>query len=64
MTGVGYGDYYARTIPGRVISIFASFAGVFLVSLLTVALTNTLAMDTSESKSRIWLFLIFYRYPT
>lgn len=59
MTGVGYGDYYARTIPGRVISIFASFVGVFLISLLTVALTNTLTMDSSESKSRtLFIYLL------
>lgn len=49
---VGYGDYYARTIPGRLITVVACVVGVFLVSIMVVALTNTLNMNNAESKAR------------
>lgn len=53
MTTVGYGDYYARTIPGRFITVIACIVGVFLVSIMVVALTNTLNMNSAEAKARI-----------
>jgi len=53
MSTVGYGDYYARTIPGRFITVIACIVGVFLVSIMVVALTNTLNMNTAEAKARI-----------
>jgi potassium intermediate/small conductance calcium-activated channel subfamily N protein 2 len=52
MSTVGYGDYYARTIPGRFITVIACIVGVFLVSIMVVALTNTLNMNTAEAKAR------------
>ena len=42
MTTIGYGDYFPRTILGRSIIVLASISGVFMVSILVVALTNTL----------------------
>ena len=52
MSTVGYGDYYARTIPGRFVSLIASIIGVFLVSSMVVALASTLNMSDSEAKAR------------
>mmetsp|Transcript_6468 Transcript_6468/g.581 ORF Transcript_6468/g.581 Transcript_6468/m.581 type:complete len:81 (+) Transcript_6468:427-669(+) len=51
MTTVGYGDYYPATMPGRIVIFITSIWGVFLVSMMVVALTNTLKMDISESKT-------------
>ena len=48
MATVGYGDYYARTIPGRFITLIVAIVGVFLVSIMVVALTNTLNMNPAE----------------
>lgn len=48
MATVGYGDYYARTIPGRFVTLIAAIVGVFLVSIMVVALTNTLNMNPAE----------------
>jgi potassium intermediate/small conductance calcium-activated channel subfamily N protein 2 len=52
MATVGYGDYYARTIPGRFVTLIAAIVGVFLVSIMVVALTNTLNMNPAEQKAR------------
>lgn len=54
MSTVGYGDYYARTIPGRFVSLISCIVGVFLVSIMVVALTNTLNMSDAEFKARIF----------
>lgn len=42
MTTVGYGDFYPKTMPGKVIAIQASIVGVVLVSLLMLAIENYL----------------------
>ena len=51
MTTVGYGnifyvkftgDYFPASLPGRVIMFITSIWGVFIVSMMVVALTNTL----------------------
>ena len=51
MTTVGYGDYFPLTLPGRLVIFITSIWGVFIVSLMVVALTNTLSMDISENKA-------------
>ena len=38
MATVGYGDYYPRTLLGRIVIIFAATTGVLLSSLLIVSL--------------------------
>lgn len=50
MTTVGYGDIMARTIPGRIIIFVTAIWGVFVNSLLTVALQVFVKMDDSEIK--------------
>jgi hypothetical protein len=39
---VGYGDYYPRTLLGRLILTIAAFWGSFIISLLVLVLTNTI----------------------
>jgi hypothetical protein len=53
MGTIGYGDYYPRTIPGRLICILAAVAGVILSSLLIVALSDYLTMSPNELKAHI-----------
>lgn len=38
MTTVGYGEFFPRTIPGRTVIFITTIWGVFIVSLLVVAL--------------------------
>lgn len=47
MTTVGYGDYFPRTLIGRIIDVVLVIWGTFVVSLMVVVLTNTLNMDQS-----------------
>ena len=53
MGTIGYGDYYPRTIPGRLTIFFASIAGVLLTSLLVVALTAYLNMSIEQQKAHV-----------
>lgn len=48
LTSVGYGDYYPKSDGGRIIAIIIAFWGIFFLSLLVVALTNTLELEESE----------------
>lgn len=50
MTTVGYGDYYAKTLMGRIIGLIIAFWGVFIVSLFTVTLANLFEFDQGEMK--------------
>lgn len=47
MTTVGYGDFYPRTLIGRIIDVFLIVWGSVIVSLIIVVLTNSLTMDMS-----------------
>lgn len=55
MTTVGYGDFYPRTSVGRAIDVMLVIWGIFIVSLMIVVLTNTLSMDSSETRALIVL---------
>ena len=50
ITTVGYGDFFARTLPGRTLIFFVCFWGVFVVSMMVVTLTNILSMEIGETK--------------
>ena len=51
MTTVGYGDFYPKSNPSRIVGIICSFYGVYLVSLFVITLENLLRFDQSESRS-------------
>jgi hypothetical protein len=51
MTTVGYGDFYPKSNPSRIVGILCSFYGVYLVSLFVIALDNLLYFDQSEERS-------------
>lgn len=48
MTTVGYGDYTASTDLGRLVSIISCFFGVFLLSLVVIAVTSFLNLEGTE----------------
>ena len=47
MTTMGYGDFCPYTILGRVIAVLCGIWGAFIVSVMVVVLTKTLALDRS-----------------
>eukprot|EP01017_Pseudomicrothorax_dubius_P043011 TRINITY_DN7096_c0_g1_i9.p1 TRINITY_DN7096_c0_g1~~TRINITY_DN7096_c0_g1_i9.p1 ORF type:complete len:420 (-),score=80.24 TRINITY_DN7096_c0_g1_i9:81-1340(-) len=51
MTTVGYGDYYPRTLFGRIVSFTMCIWGLFIISIMVVSLTNLLNMGMLESKA-------------
>ena len=55
MGTVGYGDYFPKTYPGRVITILAAITGVILSSLLIITLNAYLSMNSNENKAHITL---------
>mmetsp|Transcript_5560 Transcript_5560/g.4709 ORF Transcript_5560/g.4709 Transcript_5560/m.4709 type:complete len:244 (-) Transcript_5560:515-1246(-) len=48
---VGYGDYFVKTLIGRIVIFFCSIWGSFIVSLMVVAMTNILEMSFLEQKA-------------
>mmetsp|Transcript_19607 Transcript_19607/g.3211 ORF Transcript_19607/g.3211 Transcript_19607/m.3211 type:complete len:132 (-) Transcript_19607:203-598(-) len=55
MTTVGFGDLYPVTIPGRFVGFVACLWGVLVVSLMVVALSNLLIMNSGEFNSLLIL---------
>mmetsp|Transcript_14073 Transcript_14073/g.14058 ORF Transcript_14073/g.14058 Transcript_14073/m.14058 type:complete len:264 (-) Transcript_14073:108-899(-) len=51
MTTVGYGDFFPKSIPSRILGIICAFYGVYLVSLFLITLDNLLKLDQSETRS-------------
>jgi Ion channel len=51
MTTIGYGDYFPRTLPGRVWSFVLCIWGVFIVSLMVVALSTFTEMNKRHKKA-------------
>lgn len=45
MATVGYGDYYPKTMPGRIVGLFSAISGIILSSLLIVSLSAYLTMQ-------------------
>lgn len=48
MTTIGYGDFYTRSTLARFFIIITGFYGILVTSLLVVAFTNLLEMESSE----------------
>jgi uncharacterized radical SAM superfamily Fe-S cluster-containing enzyme len=55
MGTISYGDYYPKTYPGRVITVFTAITGVILSSLLIITLDAYLFMNSDENKAYITL---------
>lgn len=51
MTTVGYGDFYPRTHPGRIVAVFAAISGIFIVSMMVLVLTKM--MDFRKGELRV-----------
>lgn len=51
MTSVGYGEFYPKTIMGRLVGILICFWGVVVASIFVVTLTNKLTFEPSEEKT-------------
>ena len=50
MTTVGYGDYFPKSIPGRVIVFCVCILGTTLISLIVFLMTGFLEMTEAETK--------------
>lgn len=48
---VGYGDFYPRTLMGRIVIFFCSLFGVVIVSMVVVSVMNLFEMNNLESKA-------------
>ena len=46
MTTVGYGDYFPKTLLGRIWTIACAIWGIFIVSCLVVVLTNLVTSNS------------------
>jgi hypothetical protein len=55
MLTVGYGDYYPRTIMGRVYTIFEVLSGLVAVSLVTVGYFKNSELNSAQNKVYILL---------
>jgi potassium intermediate/small conductance calcium-activated channel subfamily N protein 2 len=51
LTSVGYGEFYPKTLFGRMIGILICFWGVFIVSFFVVTVTQLLKFEGGEEKS-------------
>ncbi len=47
---VGYGDYYAVTNLGRLVSIISTIFGAILISLIIIALQSALTLSHTETR--------------
>eukprot|EP01017_Pseudomicrothorax_dubius_P003470 TRINITY_DN10502_c0_g2_i1.p1 TRINITY_DN10502_c0_g2~~TRINITY_DN10502_c0_g2_i1.p1 ORF type:complete len:478 (+),score=74.84 TRINITY_DN10502_c0_g2_i1:51-1484(+) len=51
MATIGYGDYFPRTMYGRLVATCTGVWGIFLTSILVTALMNNLRLEPSEAKA-------------
>lgn len=51
MTTVGYGDFFPLSTMSRIVGIFCSFYGVYVVSLFVISINNLLVFDQSEERA-------------
>jgi len=51
MTSVGYGDYFAKTLAGRLVTIIACIIGNYFVSMMMVFMTQKSGLNENEKKA-------------
>lgn len=51
MTTIGYGDFYPRTTPGRIITFFLAIWGVIITSLTVIALDTFVQVTERQKKA-------------
>jgi potassium intermediate/small conductance calcium-activated channel subfamily N protein 2 len=51
LTTTGYGEFYPKSIFGRIIGLIVCFWGTFMVSFFVVTINNMLRFSPSEEKS-------------
>jgi Ion channel len=61
LTTVGFGDYYPKTVQGRIVGFICCFWGTFIVSYFVVTVTNILTFSAPEEKSYILLQRLHYK---
>ena len=47
MTTIGYGDFFPRTLFGRILDIIIAIWGIFIVSMAVVVLNNMLLSNNN-----------------
>lgn len=58
---VGYGDFYMKTILGRIVGLVICFWGTFVVSYFVVTVTTMLTFAAPEEKSYMLLLRLHYK---
>jgi potassium intermediate/small conductance calcium-activated channel subfamily N protein 2 len=58
---VGYGDFYMKTILGRIVGLVVCFWGTFVVSYFVVTVTSMLTFAAPEEKSYMLLLRLHYK---
>ena len=50
ITTVGYGDFYPKTLAGRIMALIACFAGQFFVSLIITTITQNVEFSNPQNR--------------
>ena len=51
ITTVGFGDYTARTYPGKALIIFTALWGAVMISLFVLTVSNIFCLEENEEKA-------------
>jgi potassium intermediate/small conductance calcium-activated channel subfamily N protein 2 len=62
LTTTGYGDFYPKSLLGRIIGLMICFWGTFTVSFFVVTVNNMLTFTPSEEKSFNLLQRLHFKY--
>lgn len=60
-TSAGYGELYPKSFWGRVVGVTICFWGVLIISLMVVAVTQTLEFSYNEERSYNLLIRLEYK---